>query len=52
MHEANPVSQVIWYDSVTIEGKLDWQNELNELNRYAALISNLLPSTFQAVLTI
>lgn len=35
MHEANPVSQVIWYDSVTVEGKLEWQNELNDLNRYA-----------------
>lgn len=34
MHQANPVSQVIWYDSVTIEGKLTWQNELNEFNRY------------------
>jgi len=26
--------QLIWYDSVTIEGKLDWQNELNDKNRY------------------
>ncbi len=24
---------VIWFDSVTIEGKLDWQNELNEKNK-------------------
>jgi len=23
---------VIWYDSVTAEGKLDWQNELNGHN--------------------
>lgn len=26
--------QVIWYDSITKEGKLDWQNELNDMNRY------------------
>ena len=29
----NPVSQVIWYDSVTKAGKLMWQNELNHQNR-------------------
>lgn len=29
----NKDSQVIWYDSITKEGKLDWQNELNDLNR-------------------
>ncbi|KAK7085021.1 hypothetical protein SK128_026538 [Halocaridina rubra] len=33
MHEVNPESLVLWYDSVTKEGKLDWQNELNVLNR-------------------
>ena len=33
MHDAIPHSQVIWYDSVTVEGKLEWQNELNDLNR-------------------
>ena len=32
MHEANPKSKVLWYDSVTIEGKLEWQNALNDLN--------------------
>jgi len=32
MHAAIPGSQVIWYDSVTINGDLTWQNELNELN--------------------
>jgi hypothetical protein len=32
MRQVNPNSQVIWYDSVTIEGKLDWQNSLNDLN--------------------
>ncbi|KAK4291410.1 hypothetical protein Pmani_035760 [Petrolisthes manimaculis] len=26
-------AEVLWYDSVTVEGKLEWQNELNELNR-------------------
>ncbi|XP_046403730.1 cytosolic endo-beta-N-acetylglucosaminidase isoform X2 [Ischnura elegans] len=34
MHNSNPDSLVIWYDSVTgIDGKLDWQNELNSCNR-------------------
>ena len=33
MHEAVPGSKVIWYDSVTTEGKLKWQNELNQLNQ-------------------
>ncbi|XP_042212805.1 cytosolic endo-beta-N-acetylglucosaminidase 2-like [Homarus americanus] len=33
MKEACPSAVVIWYDSVTIEGKLKWQNELNDLNR-------------------
>ena len=32
MHESNSNSKVIWYDSVTIDGKLDWQNSLNDLN--------------------
>ena len=32
MHEANSKSKVLWYDSVTIEGKLEWQNALNDLN--------------------
>ncbi|KAK3912033.1 Cytosolic endo-beta-N-acetylglucosaminidase [Frankliniella fusca] len=26
-------AQVIWYDSVTCKGKLDWQNELNRKNK-------------------
>ena len=25
--------QLIWYDSVTKEGRLEWQNELNDNNR-------------------
>nr|XP_002125915.3 cytosolic endo-beta-N-acetylglucosaminidase-like [Ciona intestinalis]XP_026694401.1 cytosolic endo-beta-N-acetylglucosaminidase-like [Ciona intestinalis] len=29
MHEMNPDAQVIWYDSVTKDGVLKWQNELN-----------------------
>ncbi|XP_071527867.1 uncharacterized protein ENGase isoform X2 [Panulirus ornatus] len=33
MKDYCPNAAVIWYDSVTIEGKLDWQNELNDLNR-------------------
>ena len=33
VHEVNSDGQVIWYDSVTNEGKLDWQNELNEKNK-------------------
>ena len=32
MHEAVPNSEVIWYDSVTIDRELKWQNQLNELN--------------------
>lgn len=29
----NENSKVIWYDSVLDNGKLHWQNELNEMNR-------------------
>ncbi len=32
MHRLVPGSLVIWYDAVTVEGKLQWQNELNRLN--------------------
>ncbi len=32
MHRLVPGSLVIWYDAVTVEGKLQWQNELNGLN--------------------
>ena len=28
----NPDSKVLWYDSVTVDGKLEWQNALNDLN--------------------
>ncbi|GBG70253.1 hypothetical protein CBR_g6382 [Chara braunii] len=33
MHVAVPMSQIIWYDSVTEDGVLDWQNELTEKNK-------------------
>lgn len=33
MRKVNANSEVIWYDSVTCEGKLDWQNELNAKNK-------------------
>ncbi|XP_050961845.1 LOW QUALITY PROTEIN: cytosolic endo-beta-N-acetylglucosaminidase [Labeo rohita] len=33
MHERVPGSVVIWYDSVLKNGKLSWQNELNDDNR-------------------
>lgn len=34
IHKDNPGNLVIWYDSVTNKGKLQWQNELNGNNRY------------------
>ncbi|XP_022957025.1 cytosolic endo-beta-N-acetylglucosaminidase 1-like [Cucurbita moschata] len=33
MHSKLPGSLVIWYDSVTVDGKLDWQDQLNEKNK-------------------
>ena len=30
--QANSEAVILWYDSVTLEGKLDWQNELNSSN--------------------
>jgi mannosyl-glycoprotein endo-beta-N-acetylglucosaminidase len=33
MRKSNANSCVIWYDAVTIEGKLNWQNELNQKNK-------------------
>lgn len=33
-HADNPDSLVIWYDSVTDDGQLNWQNELNNRNKY------------------
>lgn len=34
MHERVPGSLVLWYDSVIQTGHLQWQNELNESNRW------------------
>lgn len=33
MHERVADSLVLWYDSVTENGQLQWQNELNASNR-------------------
>ncbi|KAL0452691.1 UNVERIFIED_CONTAM: Cytosolic endo-beta-N-acetylglucosaminidase 1 [Sesamum latifolium] len=33
MHSSLPGSLVIWYDSVTVNGVLYWQNQLNDLNK-------------------
>ncbi|KAF5199306.1 Cytosolic endo-beta-n-acetylglucosaminidase [Thalictrum thalictroides] len=33
MHSSMPGSLVIWYDSVTVDGNLDWQNQLNDKNK-------------------
>ncbi|KAL8051368.1 hypothetical protein ABFX02_06G143700 [Erythranthe guttata] len=33
MHSSLPGSLVIWYDSVTVDGFLDWQNQLNDKNK-------------------
>ncbi|KAG9141581.1 hypothetical protein Leryth_023959 [Lithospermum erythrorhizon] len=33
MHSSVPGSLIIWYDSVTTSGKLDWQNQLNSSNK-------------------
>ncbi|KAL4189599.1 hypothetical protein AMTRI_Chr08g207970 [Amborella trichopoda] len=33
MHSLAPGSLVIWYDSVTKDGILSWQNQLNDLNK-------------------
>lgn len=33
MHLVDKHAKVIWYDSVTCDGTLAWQNELNDKNR-------------------
>ncbi|GLH02972.1 Uncharacterized protein GBIM_08908 [Gryllus bimaculatus] len=33
LHKKLPHSELVWYDSVISNGKLKWQNELNELNK-------------------
>ncbi|GMH45314.1 hypothetical protein BSKO_13271 [Bryopsis sp. KO-2023] len=32
MHETIPHSMIVWYDAITIEGKLEWQDCLDEKN--------------------
>ena len=32
MHGASSNAQIIWYDALTIEGKLQWQDNLTALN--------------------
>ena len=34
MHRRVTQSEVIWFDSVTCDGELKWQDELNEHNRW------------------
>lgn len=45
MHERVPGSLVLWYDSVTEDGELKWQNELNPSNRWS-LFLRLFASSF------
>lgn len=58
IHEDNPGNIVIWYDSVTVNGELKWQNELNEQNRYLILfndkksISIVLPVSLKVIFTV
>ncbi|XP_060802952.1 uncharacterized protein LOC106133133 [Amyelois transitella] len=33
LHEELPEPELVWYDSVTIKGNLNWQNGLNENNK-------------------
>lgn len=33
MHQVDSKAVIIWYDAVTTEGKLQWQDNLTELNR-------------------
>lgn len=33
MHASVPGSLVIWYDSITVDGKLSWQDQLNQKNK-------------------
>lgn len=38
LHKINDEFLIIWYDSVTADGLLKWQNELNENNMYVSII--------------
>lgn len=40
VHEINEENMIIWYDSVTENGKLSWQNELNLQNKYKFSLQN------------
>lgn len=50
----DPNSSIIWYDSVTIEGELKWQNQLNQLNElvseegFFSWLSRLIRPFFKA----
>jgi len=33
LHQRCPSAQLIWYDAVTMDGELKWQNTLNAHNR-------------------
>ncbi|KAL8137384.1 hypothetical protein V2J09_003385 [Rumex salicifolius] len=33
LHSSKPGSLVIWYDSVTVDGDLNWQDQLNDKNK-------------------
>lgn len=33
LHQEIPHAELIWYDSVTVQGTLNWQNGLNEKNK-------------------
>ena len=35
-------SEVIWFDSVTQDGELRWQDELNEHNRFCVVLQSSL----------
>jgi len=42
MHRHIVHAEVIWYDSVTRDGELRWQNELNEHNRFSICSVSLM----------
>lgn len=33
LHQELPHGTLLWYDSVTATGQLNWQNQLNEKNK-------------------
>ena len=47
MKAVDPNAVVLWYDSVTVEGKLEWQDELNPLNKYDFLSYDLIVGVFR-----